>query len=205
MLILGVDPGINGGFFLVENGKPSDMAIMPVTRECAGFAKSAGRLKRDKEGNKILKYKTEVDVKMVCQLLSRWSPNHIFLEKVHAFPGQGVTSMFSFGCSYGILRGVMGWLDCKVTLIEPKDWQGVILGERGKDDDTKEISARVAADLWPTVNFLKSARSKKPHDGLCDAACMAAYGVRVLSEGIVASTEGNQKVISEKDSVPIGS
>jgi crossover junction endodeoxyribonuclease RuvC len=178
MLILGVDPGINGGLFLAEDGKPKDLSVMPVTKDCVGFQKTAGRFKRDKEGNKVLKYKTEVDAKAVAKLLSTWDPGIVFMEKVHAFPGQGVTSMFSFGCSFGILRGVVAWLDCRLVLVEPKDWQGVILGPNGGDQDTKELSIKAAISMWPTVNFVKSPRSRKPHDGLCDAACLAAFGLR---------------------------
>ena len=178
MLIMGIDPGINGGLFLVEDGSYKDMSVMPVTQENVGFAKVQGRLKRDKEGNKVTKYRTEVDAKAVAKLLSAWSPNRIFMEKVHAFPGQGVTSMFSFGRSFGVLCGAIAWLDCELVLVEPKAWQTVILGGNDKEEDTKELSARAAMSIWPTVSFLKSPRSRKAHDGLCDAACMAAYGMR---------------------------
>jgi crossover junction endodeoxyribonuclease RuvC len=183
MRILGIDPGINGGFFLLEDGNPKDMHIMPIVKECTGFVKRKGRFKYDKDGNKILKYKTEVDSKRVASLLSEWRPDFVYIEKVHAFAKQGVTSMFSFGCSYGILRGAVAWLPCQVFLVEPKAWQTEMFGPNANKDNTKTLSVKVATGMWPGLDFRKSARSRKAHDGICDAACMASYGLRLLSEG----------------------
>lgn len=184
MRIVGVDPGIAGGFFLLEDKVPETWSVMPVIKEEAGFAKVAGRLKRDKDGNKIKRYRTSVDARAVVLLLRDMSPDYAFIERVHAMPGQGVTSMFSFGQSLGILKGAFASLDGlrELRIVGPKEWQKVMF--KGIPvSDTKQVAAKVTYKLWPGLDLRKSKRARKPHDGICDAACIAEYGRRQLAEG----------------------
>lgn len=47
----------------------------------------------------------------------------VWLEKVHAMPGQGVVSMFSFGENFGMIQGVLATLKLPFELINPVEWQ----------------------------------------------------------------------------------
>jgi crossover junction endodeoxyribonuclease RuvC len=190
MRILGIDPGKDGGFFLVEvdeswTSVSGKMAVMPTRTRDAGFLKTKkGRLKRDKHGNKIVRRKTEVDPEAMVALLRDMDPDYIFLEDVSARPGQGVTSMFSFGRSFGDVRTAGAWLGCPLELARPQDWQKVAFADEDKGEkDPKVLSTRVATKLWPDMDLRKSSRCQNVHDGICDAACIAEYGRRRLSEG----------------------
>lgn len=184
MRVLGIDPGVSGGLFLLNDHNPEEWHIMPVVKISAGWAKSKGRLKYDKDGNKIEKFRTEVDAKCLVGMLRGMLPDYVYIERVHAMPGQGVSSCFSFGQSLGILKGAVASID-KVTameLVNPKEWQKAMF-EGMPADDTKKVAARVAEKLWPGIDLRKSKRARKPHDGICDAACIAEYGRRQLIEG----------------------
>lgn len=103
---------------------------------------------------------------------------HAFVEKVHSMPKQGVASTFKFGTGFGFVRGLLVGLCVPVTLVTPQKWQSAMLAGENKDDK-KSASRAVAARLWPDISFLKSSRSIKPHDGMCEAALIAEYGRRI--------------------------
>lgn len=162
MRILGIDPGLDGGIAMMD-GSRLVIEQMPTT----------GGKKRSVDGGSL------------CVLLRGWIIDkpieHVFLERVGAMPGQGVTSMFSFGEGYGVIKGVLSALHISYSLLSPQKWQNAI--GIPKSTDTKGAAATRAAQLFPGVDFRASARCRKPHDGMVDAALIAAYGVRVVGSG----------------------
>ncbi len=157
MRILGIDPGLDGGLaVLSQDGLVIE--VMPTL----------GEGKRTVDANALVEW--------LRQLSHGYgSPDHAYLELVGAMPGQGVTSMFSFGEGYGVIKGVLVALHIPYTLVSPRKWQGAVLGAHAKGD-SKGAAAVRAAQLFPGVNFRASARSRKPHDGMVDAALLAYYG-----------------------------
>lgn len=97
------------------------------------------------------------------------------LEKVGAMPGQGVTSMFNFGASYGYIKGVLEAFRIPYQEIPPQRWKK----EFGLNSD-KATSVEVCRKLFPDVNLLATECSKKPHDGMAEALLMAEYARRKL-------------------------
>lgn len=193
MRILGIDPGLEGAFFLLENGLPSKWAIMPTIRIEAGFRKSKGRLLYDKDGKKIEKFKREVDPVEMVRIFRDFKPDLIVLEAVGARPSQGVVSMFTFGMCFGDLRTAGAWLGCRLERVRPQVWQKTMFeGMKGKDP--KKLSRECIAKIWPDINLKRSKRCKDFHDGLCDAACMAEYGRRVLGEGSPSHVVENHSI-----------
>lgn len=96
----------------------------------------------------------------------------VIMERVGAMPGQGVTSMFSFGRSVGIVEGILAAYCYPVTIVPPKLWQSACQVRDGKD------GARARAmELFPAYASLFKL---KKHDGRADAALMAWYGATVL-------------------------
>ena len=142
---LGVDPGASG-------------AIMCVT--------AAGELRE------VARHDwTEADV---SEALEKYHGTRCFgmLEKVNAFPGQGVSSCFKFGASYGFLRGLLISHRIPFETVSPGVWQRK-LGclTRG----VKNVSKAKAQEIWP--------HSKHTHR-TSDAALIAEYGRRVHGNGV---------------------
>lgn len=96
------------------------------------------------------------------------------VEKVGAMPGQGVTSMFSFGQSYGFIIGVLTAFGIPYQLVPPRKWKA----EFGLLNTEKQASVDVAKRLFPGVNLLPSDRCRKESDGMSDALLICEYGRR---------------------------
>lgn len=97
------------------------------------------------------------------------------VEHVGAMPGQGVTSMFSFGKSAGFIEGVLQALGIKYQLIRPQRWK-----KEFELNSSKQKSIDVCRKLFPDVSLLASERCRIPHDGMAEALLMAEYAKRKL-------------------------
>ena len=97
------------------------------------------------------------------------------LEKVHAMPGQGVTSMFTFGEGYGFIRGMLAAYNIPYQEIQPQKWKK----EFGLSGE-KASSIEVAHRLFPTVSLKATERCRTDHDGMAEALLMAEYARRKL-------------------------
>lgn len=157
MLIIGVDPGAAGAIGIANKDQVHSLELLE-----------------------------DIDYGWLEKLVATANPLenvHIYLEKAQAMPGQGVTSMFNYGMGFGKLLGWIEALRKPHTLITPRDWtKAMHQGCTGKD--AKEKSLIAAKRLFPTLNFLASERSKKPHAGLIDAALITEYGRRTLCRGL---------------------
>jgi len=137
MRILGIDPGKSGGLALLDNHEDSAQALkMP---------------------------ETEMDV---WDALYQMSPSHAFIEKVHAMPGQGVSSTFNFGRNYGMLLMALTAAGIPFTEVTPQKWQGAMDCRTGGD---KNISKRRAQQLFPNVDV---------YHWNADALLIASYGLK---------------------------
>lgn len=95
-------------------------------------------------------------------------PTLTILEQVHAFPGQGVSSVFSFGTNYGGWIATLEILEIPYQLATPQKWQKVILGSFPKGE-SKIRALEFAQRMWPKLNLIR-----KDH-GIVDALCIALY------------------------------
>lgn len=96
------------------------------------------------------------------------------LEKVHAMPGQGVCSMFTFGKGYGEIRGMLKAAGIPIIEPTPQAWKKKVLA--GMDHKgNKAASCEYVMRAHPNVS-LTPGKTKKPHDGIADAVCLAVYG-----------------------------
>ena len=94
MLTIGIDPGISGAICFMENSKIIEVIDMPSMAEGKKNKKQVNGSQVFNEITKHIKDKESNEVKVV-------------IEHVSAMPGQGVTSMFNFGQSFGILKGCL--------------------------------------------------------------------------------------------------
>lgn len=149
MIYIGVDPGRKGGYALICDGEP-DVHVW----DDDGFMTWL------------------VGVKAVAKA----NGDHVFaaVEKVGAMPGQGVTSMFSFGQSYGFILGVLTALGIGYQLVPPTQWKR----EFGLLRTEKQASVDVAKRLFPGVSLLPTERCRKESDGMADALCLCEYARR---------------------------
>lgn len=152
MIFLGIDPGISGALAFY-NTLSNDLEVfdMPTISVQRGG-----------------KNKTEVSPQLVSNIIAAHRPNCAFLERVGAMPGQGVTSVFSFGRSAGILEGVLAAYDIRTTIVPPPTWMKALNIRAGKDG-----SRQRAMELFPQRADLFA---RKKDDGRSDAALIAYYG-----------------------------
>ena len=108
MKIVGIDPGLSGAIAVLEEKKVLALFDMPVMSE---GKKNKNQLNSAQLVN-ILKenIKNEEDIAVV-------------VEQVNAMPGQGVTSMFNFGQTFGAIKGVCAALNLPIVFVRPSKWK----------------------------------------------------------------------------------
>lgn len=132
-VIVGIDPGVTGALACLVDGELLDVEDMPT------FAERRGR--------RIAQTVNAAEVAAILErfALSNGGRPNVVVERVHAFPGGGASSMFSFGDSFGVVRSIPVALGYPTTFVEPAEWKGAI----GATSD-KEASRRLATEAWPT-------------------------------------------------------
>ena len=159
MIIAGIDPGLSGAIALIKTkSRKVKVCVMPTL--------------------KMTKSKRALDENEIRDYLIKWKVDHVFIEKVHAMPGQGVTSMFNFGAGWGCIQGICCGLYLPYTLVTPQAWKKVICA--GMPKGSKDTSIIIVKRLWPKVSLLPTPRCKKNSNGMGDALCIAEFGKRLL-------------------------
>jgi crossover junction endodeoxyribonuclease RuvC len=116
----------------------------------------------------------EINTHELARLMRIHQPSLAVIEKVSAMPGQGVTSMFNFGRSYGDVRGVIGALGVPLHLVTPQKWKRHF----GLSSDKDESRLRAIRTFPAAAESFKL----KKHDGRAEAALIALYGAEVFSK-----------------------
>ena len=141
MLIIGIDPGISGSICFFEDGKILDVIEMPTMNE-------GKKNKRQVNGAQIYNEITDRINKLQKQDV------RVVVEQVSAMPGQGVTSMFNFGQSFGIIKGICSAMQLPLYFVRPTKWKkyfNLIKSE-------KDASRTRAIEIFP---YFSSQLSKK--------------------------------------------
>ena len=153
MKFMGVDPGAFGAVAILDKDSRELVIIdMPTLKV--------------KRGPRVV---NQVDAHMLANALRSYiTPDtSALIEKVHAMPGQGVSSMFSFGRAAGIVEGVLAGLSVPFELIPPATWIKSMRTFGGKDG-----SRQRAQELFPDYAHLFA---RKKDDGRAEAALLACY------------------------------
>ena len=106
MLIIGIDPGISGSICFFQDGKIIDVVEMPNMTEGKKNKKQVNGAQIFYEISKKIEDFDKKDIKVI-------------IEQVSAMPGQGVTSMFNFGQSFGILKGICSAMQLPMYFVRP--------------------------------------------------------------------------------------
>ena len=110
MLVIGIDPGISGSICFFQEGKIVDVIEMPTMTEGKKNKKQVNGSQIFNEISEKIKKLDKKEIKVV-------------IEQVSAMPGQGVTSMFNFGQSFGILKGVCSAMQLSMYFVRPVKWK----------------------------------------------------------------------------------
>lgn len=150
MTYIGIDPGAKGGIAAIINDE---------VYKCAPYS--------------------DTELLNLCKKLSEAGECKCCLEQVGAMPGQGVTSMFSFGKNFGYIKGVLEANGISYQEIRPQRWKK----EFGLNTDKKK-SIDVCRHLFPTVSLRRTEKCHTDHDGMAEALLMAEYAKRKFSEAV---------------------
>lgn len=161
MAILGIDPGLNGGIVAIDGLDVVYQKVMPTFN------------------------RKDYDLGSILDLLSDPSVEFICMEKVKNISGAKISqsSTFKFGEGFGILRALIYASRVPHSLVEPQKWQKPLHLGINKKMGPKDRSLQAAERYFPGHSFKLSPGSKKPHDGLVDAALIALYGARYVLNG----------------------
>ena len=150
MIVMSIDPGLSGALAVFIDDVLIDVVDMP-THELSRNGKA----------------KRQIAAADLAGIFTQHDPRHVIVEKVSAMPGQGVTSMFSFGRSLGIIEGIIAAYNISVTYVTPGVWTKGIGRGLGKD-----ASRARACELYPS-HQQRFARVKD--DGRADAVLIGAW------------------------------
>ena len=155
MIIIGIDPGISGSICFFEDGKIIDIIEMPVMSD---GKKNKRQVNGAQVYNEILKRINKSEKHNV----------RVVIEQVSAMPGQGVTSMFNFGQSFGILKGICSAMQLPLYFVRPAKWKKYF----GLINSEKDASRTKAIEMFP---YYSSNLSKKKDSNKADAILIASF------------------------------
>ena len=155
MLIIGIDPGISGSICFLEEGRILDVIDMPTMIEGKKNKKQVNGSQIYNEFLKIIKKANNQNVRVV-------------VEQVSAMPGQGVTSMFNFGQSFGILKGICSAMQLPIYFVRPAKWKKYF----NLINTEKDASRTRAIEIFP---YFSSNLSKKKDANKADAILIASF------------------------------
>ena len=155
MLIIGIDPGISGSICFFEDGKILEVIEMPVMIDGKKNKKQVNGAQIYNEFSKRINKKKDDEVRVV-------------IEQVSAMPGQGVTSMFNFGQSFGILKGICSAMQLPMFFIRPAKWKKYF----NLINSQKDASRTRAIEIFP---YFSTQLSKKKDSNKADAILIASF------------------------------
>ena len=155
MLIIGIDPGVSGSICFFKDGQILDVIEMPTMNE---GKKNKKQVNGSQIYNEIVK---RIDKDIV-------SNTRVVIEHVTAMPGQGVTSMFNFGQSFGILKGICSAMQLPMYFVRPAKWKKYF----NLINSEKDASRTRAIEIFP---YFSSQLSKKKDSNKADAILIASF------------------------------
>ena len=162
MKIIGIDPGLSGAIAVLENNKVIKIFDIPVMSE--------GKKNKRQLNSALL-------VNLLKENIQKDEDVTVVVEQVNAMPGQGVTSMFNFGQTFGALKGICAALELPIFFVRPSKWKKHF----ELINSSKDASRTKAIEMYPK---LSSQLSKKKDVNKSDAILIAKFfsDTRLLEE-----------------------
>ena len=153
MLIIGIDPGLSGSICFLQDGRILDVVEMPTMAE----GKKNKRQLNSSQLVNIIKENINEDEEAI-----------VVVEQVNAMPGQGVTSMFNFGQTFGAIKGVCAALKLPIFFVRPSKWKKHF----ELINSSKDSSRTKVIEMYPT---LSDQLAKKRDVNKSDAILIAKF------------------------------
>jgi len=153
MKVVGIDPGLNGAIAILQDKKVLSITDMPVMAD----GKKNKRQLNNAQLAEILRKNT-----------SEGDEISIVVEQVNAMPGQGVTSMFNFGQTFGAIKGVCAALQLPIFFVRPSKWKKYF----ELINSSKDSSRTKAIEMYPN---LSDQLAKKKDVNKSDAILIARF------------------------------
>ena len=153
MIIIGIDPGVSGAICILNNGKIVELYEMPTMID----------------GKKNKKQVNGAEITNIFQKeLINETNSKVIIEHVSAMPGQGVTSMFNFGQSFGVVKGICAALRLPIYFVRPAKWKKYF----NLINSEKDASRTKVIEIFP---YISSKISKKKDANKADAILIARF------------------------------
>ena len=151
MIVVGVDPGKDGGVAVMRSTADGATALLAVRKMP----------------------ETDVDkLDLFRSVAGRWGRDRCYLERAHPMPKQGLTSTFKFGEGYGFVRSSILAAGFSLVIVRAQDWQASVLGAKKRPKEEKPAHKRrlrgIAQQMFPDVRVTLST---------ADALLIASFGV----------------------------
>ena len=153
MLIIAIDPGINGAISIIENKKIIEVYDTPTMID----GKKNKRQINGAQVTNIIKERLNGEKEVV-----------VVVEHVNAMPGQGVTSMFNFGQSFGVIKGICAALNLPIYFVRPSKWKKHF----NLIKTNKDASRTKVIEVYPEIS---SKLHRKKDSNRADAILIALY------------------------------
>ena len=153
MRIFGIDPGLSGGIAILDDNKIKEIFDMPVMPD--------GKKNKRQLNSALLAQLFKENIKDIEDTV-------IIVEQVNAMPGQGVTSMFNFGQTFGAIKGISAALSLPIFFVRPAKWKKHF----ELINSSKDASRTKAIEMYPLI---AEKLSKKKDVNKSDAILIARY------------------------------
>jgi crossover junction endodeoxyribonuclease RuvC len=153
MIIIGIDPGISGAISIVENKKILEVYDTPTMID----GKKNKRQINSAQVTNIIKERIKIGKEVI-----------VIVEQVNAMPGQGVTSMFNFGQSFGVIKGICAALSLPIYFVRPSQWKKHF----NLIKTNKDASRTKVIEVYPEIS---SKLHRKKDSNRADAILIALY------------------------------
>ena len=153
MLIFGIDPGVSGAISILENKKIIEVYEMPTMID-------GKKNKRQVNGSQV--------TNIFKDNLKENKETVVAVEHVNAMPGQGVTSMFNFGQSFGVIKGICSALSLPIYFVRPTKWKKHF----NLIKTHKDASRTKVIEIYPDVS---GKLSRKKDSNKADAILIASF------------------------------
>ena len=153
MIIFGIDPGISGAISILENKKILEVLEMPTMID----GKKNKKQVNGSQVTNIIKGRLNIHKEIA-----------VVVEHVNAMPGQGVTSMFNFGQSFGVIKGICSALSLPIYFVRPMKWKKYF----NLIKTNKDASRTKVIQIYPEIS---SKLSRKKDSNKADAILIARY------------------------------
>ena len=153
MIIFGIDPGVSGAISILRNKKVIQVSDMPTMID-------GKKNKKQVNGSQV--------ANIIKEIIDKEKDIIVVVEHVNAMPGQGVTSMFNFGQSFGVIKGICSALSLPIYFVRPTKWKKHF----NLINSNKDASRTKAIEIYPEIS---SQLSRKKDSNRADAILIARY------------------------------